>query len=305
MRPYTRLSLVVSLAAAASAGLGAMPGGAHPRFLGDAAGPPDYSNCYACHEDSEANTGDGSVTLAGVPTEYAPGQTYRFTITLQDPGSTIWAFELEATDDQNRQIGSFTIIDPRTEMGFQGNIQYPRSAQDGTGTFAGLPDGPVSWQVDWNAPAAGRGTAFFYLAGLSGNHNSADTGDFTYTLGDMAAEQGASHASVGLLLQPDDPDLTIGEPLIVRARAKNLTATSQSVFFVSRAQLPNGSLVPNSGWLQAPIALNLAPGELRTVSLTHLIPDGAPNLTIQYQGFLGTSAGALVDDEALPVNVIR
>ena len=42
-----------------------------------------------------------------------------------------------------------------------------------------------------------------------------------------------------------------------------------------------------------------------TVSLTHLIPDSAPNLTIQYQGFLGTAAGGLVDDEAIPVNVIR
>ncbi|TAH39401.1 MAG: hypothetical protein EYC70_01050 [Planctomycetota bacterium] len=301
-----RLALAPVLAAAATAALAAVPAaGGHPRFLADAAGPPDYSSCYACHEDIETNAGDGTVSLSGVPAEYVPGQTYRLTVNLQDPGSLVWAFELVATDDDDAQMGNFTIIDPRTEMGFSSGRQYPRSAQDTNGTFAGTPDGPVSWQVDWTAPPAGRGTAYFYMAALAGNLDHADTGDFTYTLGDMAAERNASHEPVGLLMQPDDPDLVAGEPLIVQARVKNFTTASRTVFFVSRAALPNGDFFPATGWLQSPIAVGLAPGELRTVTLPHLVPDRVPNMTIDYQGFLAMAGPSLVDDEAIPINLLR
>lgn len=307
MLSTTRLALLLGLAGLGSGALAALPAtsGGHPRFLADAAGPPDFGNCYQCHEDNETNTGDGGVGLAGVPTEYTPGQTYRLTVTLADPDALIWAFELVATDDAGNQIGSFSLFDPNTEMGFSDGRQYPRSGQNATGTFSGTPDGPVSWQVDWMAPAAGRGTAFFYMAALAGDFNGDDTGDFTYTLGEMAAEAGAPHAEVGLLMHPDDPDLSVGEPLLVRARAKNFTTASRTVFFVSRARLPNGNFFPATGWLAAPAAVNLAAGQLKTVTMNHAVPAAVPNMTIEYQGFLATSAGALVDDEAVPVNLLR
>lgn len=305
LRLLSVLALVATAAAVAAAGGAPDSGGGHPRFLADAADPPDYGNCYLCHEDREPNTGDGWLRLDGVPAEYIPGSTIRLTVTMADPGALVWAFELTACDAAARQIGSFTLVDPRTELGLAAGREYPRSAQNAIGTFSGTPDGPVSWQVDWNAPPAGSGTAYFYMAALAGNLDGADTGDFTYTLADAAAELGTPHPAASLLLQPDDPLLSIGEPLIVRARVKNHGTAAQTWTVVSRARLPDGRPYPPNGWLLSPRTVTVPGGGLASIELIHPIPAGVPAMSPRYEAFAGIPPATLVDSEAFVFTLLR
>lgn len=165
------LVLAVSRAAAFSSG---PPDG----FAGE---PPSFSSCTACHGDGKP--GNGSLSILNIPLQYEPNATYTLAVQLGDPGQMRWGFELTALDDATLfQAGTLTLVDKvTTQLSDHPMTDPDYLKQTMVGTFSGVPDGPVSWNFQWTAPAAGSVT--FYVAGNAANGNgSADGGDEIYTI---------------------------------------------------------------------------------------------------------------------------
>lgn len=137
-------------------------------------GAPGEGNCTQCHSGNAVNSGNGSLTIDG-PGSYTPGETYTFTVTLQDPGQSRWGFEFTP-----RNLGSLTATDAvNTQISNAGANHYIKHTS--TGTFDNTSNGPVSWSFDWTAPASDEGEITVYAAGNAANSNNNSTGDFIYT----------------------------------------------------------------------------------------------------------------------------
>jgi hypothetical protein len=148
--------------------------------LGSSGGPPNgktgapgEGTCNDCHA-GPAGTPD-STSLAGVPGNvYVPGTTYNMTLSLQWSSQRRWGFELTALTTGGGSPGQLIVSDPV-------NTQYSASGsgylkQTSSGTFNGTPFG-VSWQFQWQAPAAGTGPVVFYWCANACNGNNGTTGD--------------------------------------------------------------------------------------------------------------------------------
>ncbi|MCA9757213.1 MAG: hypothetical protein KDA27_15515 [Candidatus Eisenbacteria bacterium] len=177
LAPFAAALAVVSLVPTA---LLANSGGPIDGRAGD---PPAFQTCKdaACHNSFDLNSGDGSLTINGLPAGYEPGTVYTLEVMIADPGQSRWGFEATVIDAAGDQAGDLAPVDPSLVQVSQGSgnardyIKH-RSA----GTFPGQADG-ASWQVEWTAPMAGSGTASFYLAGNAANNNGSNAGDYIYT----------------------------------------------------------------------------------------------------------------------------
>ncbi len=141
-------------------------------------GAPGEGLCTECHGSA---SGNGLLEILGVSGPYTPAATYLITVRLQDPGQQRWGFELTAIDAAGNGAGTFTITDPtNTQLSDTNSNVRDYVKHRSAGTFAGTPDGPVTWQFEWNAPT-GVGKVTFYAAGNAANNNNLPTGDFIYT----------------------------------------------------------------------------------------------------------------------------
>jgi len=150
---------------------------------GYAANPPVFRNCSSCHSTYPVNSGDGSLTLTGLPANgFVPGQNYVLTLTLADPGQQRWGFELTAQYQSGTsypQGGTFTVTQPTyTQLSTAPTPDYLKHTS--TGTFLGTP-GPTSWQFQWTAPDLTVSSVTFYAAGNAANGNGNTSGDYIYT----------------------------------------------------------------------------------------------------------------------------
>ena len=67
-------------------------------LLGNSSNPPngyhgESSNCASCHSGN-LNTGDGSISISGLPSTYTPGQTYDLALTVLGTNSRGYGFQL-------------------------------------------------------------------------------------------------------------------------------------------------------------------------------------------------------------------
>lgn len=290
------LALGASLAAAT---LSAHSGGPNN---GLAAQPGNYANCTQCHSTNAVNAGDGAMSVQGVPASYMPGQTYRLTVTLEDPGQSRWGFELVALDQSDANAGGLTSVDGNTQTSIDsaGRIF---AKQTRPGTFAGTSNGPVSWDLDWTAPAAGTGTVSFFAAGNAANNNNGNSGDFIYTAASAAAEAGAGKEAT-VVVQPDDPSVKRNDTFRIRARVRNHAPAADNLVVVSRLILPTGNTFPSVGWLLPPAAVALVPEGQETVDLLHPVPATAPLITATYQVLTGRAPATLLSTDSFTLTVL-
>jgi len=138
-------------------------------------GPAMTCNMAGCHVGNPVNASGGSLTLAGLPAQWVPGQAYPLTVTVQRPGAVLYGFELSAViDATNQQAGSFTPGSARVKIITGGGVQYAEHSN------AQVQPNPT-FTVTWTAPATAVGTVRFNLAGNAANGNIQETGDFIYT----------------------------------------------------------------------------------------------------------------------------
>lgn len=160
---------------------------AHGPDDGVAGDPPISFNCTICHDSYPVGSGNGALVVSGLPAEYQPGAQYSVNIRLSDPGQRRWGFEMTVIDDDGYQCGDMSPALPahvQLSPGAGTNRDYIKH------TLAGTQPGAAfgTWDVIWQAPPAGAGTANFYVAGNAANWNGVWTGDYIYVRSVAVAE---------------------------------------------------------------------------------------------------------------------
>jgi large repetitive protein len=146
-------------------------------------GSPGETTCVNCHGDFAANTGGGSITITNVGMtnwQYTPGQTYPITVTVARTGSSIFGLGLECLTAANANAGTLAItnaastqIKTATVSGVvRNNIVHTLNG--------GLTANTKSFTFNWTAPPAGTGTVKFYYAGIAGDNDGGESGDYVY-----------------------------------------------------------------------------------------------------------------------------
>lgn len=154
--------------------------GPSPSFTG----APGEANCTVCHEGT-ANSGKGNVQIGGVPSNYIPGKTYQLSVTVSQPMSVLFGFQITAIDSQGRKAGNFALIPqspPQTQIvnGIVGGNQRQYVGQTSDGTIPTTLD-TKTWSFLWSAPSSKLGPVRFYAAGNAANGDGLPHGDNIYT----------------------------------------------------------------------------------------------------------------------------
>ncbi len=151
-------------------------------------GAPGEGLCSDCHDSFPENSGNGTLSISGLPASYDPLAVYAVTVSLSDPGQIRWGFEVAVKDSNNLQAGTLTITDAtHTVSGISSGITYIK--QTSTGTYDGTANGPVSWTFNWTAPAAGTGRVYFYASGVAANSAGGSSGDYGYHISQQVPEK--------------------------------------------------------------------------------------------------------------------
>ncbi len=227
--------------------------GAQPRKTGGAF--PAESVCTECHSGpfgSRPNAGPGSITFSVQP--YRIGETQRVTMVVADPGASQirWGFSLTARP-QNApatQAGNFRAVDANTQVVCDNDLpapcpspamlQFPTHTRNGTrrGTRS-----PVTFDIEWTAPAANVGPIVFAAAGNAANGNDLESGDNVYTRS-ITVEPAAGQSPP---VPPPVPSLPTVSSVVNLASGTNLLAPGTlAAIFGSNLALQQPSTVPLS-----------------------------------------------------------
>lgn len=154
-------------------------------------GSPSENTCTQCHSSFALNSGGGSILITStIPaTGYVPGTTYTITTTVSRDGMAVFGLGVECLKASNTSAGTFVITNAaETQI-----ITAPNQRKNVTHKLnGGLTSNTKAFQFNWTAPAAGTGTVTFYGAGVAGNHNNSDNGDYVYKTTLTAAEDMSS-----------------------------------------------------------------------------------------------------------------
>ena len=191
----------------------------YQKVQANSAGPPNShtnapgeSNCTACHSDNPVNTGDGGVSISGLPANYLPNQQIPVTVTTSKEDAVIYGFQITALDGQNRRIGTYTLPTqtPRQMQinnGIVGGVQrsYVEHTRDG---ITPAQFGSKSWTFTWTAPAQRAGKVSFYVAGNAANSDGSTSGDYIYT----NSRSTLSGSAISNFDQDDKSDVALFRP---------------------------------------------------------------------------------------------
>ena len=153
---------------------------------GNSSNPPngyhgESQNCASCH-GGNLNSGDGSISLSGLPTTYLPGQTYSLTLTVLGTNSRGFGFQLSP---KVNGASSGTLSGVKSGMAIESGAAEHQGA-----SLSGV------WDFQWTAPATDEGTVTFYASGLATGGTSGNDGDYVYTLSQDISASPFPHASM-------------------------------------------------------------------------------------------------------------
>lgn len=148
---------------------------------------PGEDACQAgrCHTQYPLNSSSGTLRLEGVPKKYRPGEKYALTVSLAQKGQKRWGFQLTALDSTHQPSGVLILsaghlTQTKTEvMPDDSKRQYIGHTAEGT--YPGKANGPVTWELLWQAPSKDIGPVYFYTAANAANFNKKPSGDYIYT----------------------------------------------------------------------------------------------------------------------------
>jgi len=161
---------------------------AHARYI---TGPPPAHTggfgeptCYACHMESEPNTGEGALVLRGLDGVYEPGATHRVTVELTSPHMRRGGFQLAVRFAEGpaagKQAGTLRALDERVGITTDTTgIQYAHHLEAGTELTA---PGTARWIFEWTAPhGAGDDVVVFHIAANAADDDASPFGDLIFT----------------------------------------------------------------------------------------------------------------------------
>jgi hypothetical protein len=143
----------------------------------NASGAPGGGTCADCH--GNLNTGGGSVVVNGLPSNFQPGQTYPFSVTISHSDTRDrWGFEINARNSSNNPIGTFTTTNANAATISGPSEIGHNNAVSSTGTSYTYDN------LSWTAPstvATDDNSVTFYVAGNAADGSGDNSGDFIYT----------------------------------------------------------------------------------------------------------------------------
>jgi hypothetical protein len=154
-----------------------------PYGVRDATGNPanvGVGNCSGCHTGT-VNSG-GSLTIVVKDTKGNPVSTYDFNktytieVTVARAGVSTFGFDTEVVTKNDTDAGVITSTDTTKIITLRGD----RSTNI-THFVPGKTKDSHTFSFAWQTPLADSGIVTIYAAGLAGNGNLKNTGDYTYT----------------------------------------------------------------------------------------------------------------------------
>lgn len=204
-------------------------------------GAPGELTCNAvgCHAGSAVNSGGGTLTITGVPTNYSPNQEVDITVTIAQAGRIRFGFEATVIDDQGAPAGTITLTEASRTQVFSAPVganlrQYVMHNFSSTGVNGGANQG--RWTFHWKAPAQSVGRVTFYAAANAANNNGGESGDLIYTA-NASTQPAAALASVATVSSASFvQNVALAQNMIVSAFSS--AALSQNVAVASTNPLP-------------------------------------------------------------------
>lgn len=148
-------------------------------------GAPGEANCTTCHATFPVNSGEGSMTITGMPRNYLPGQVIPLTVTVNDPKAVIFGFQLTAINPTGGKAGSYSFASStppimEIDTGFVGvnERDYLQHTNNG---ITPTQFGTKSWSFNWTAPARRVGKVGIYSAGNAADDGGGTANDYIYT----------------------------------------------------------------------------------------------------------------------------
>lgn len=136
-------------------------------------GAPGEQLCTGCHAGTaQSGAGVNTLTFDSGNTEYTPGNSYQFDISM-NTGTSKNGFQVTALDGSNNMAGGWTITNAGATQTVSG---LGRSYV--THTFGG--NNQSSWSMQWDAPASDVGDVTFYVSTNATNNNGNGSGDVIY-----------------------------------------------------------------------------------------------------------------------------
>lgn len=141
-------------------------------------GSPGEKNCGECHGSNNQSGGSISITSNIPASGYKPDSTYTVEVTVARAGLGLFGMGVEClTNSTNANAGLFIITNANeTQILTAGNGRKNVTHK----LNGGAASNSKTFTFDWKAPVAGTGTVTFYGAGVAGNGNNNDSGDFPY-----------------------------------------------------------------------------------------------------------------------------
>ncbi|HNP97692.1 MAG TPA: T9SS type A sorting domain-containing protein [Bacteroidia bacterium] len=153
-------------------------------------GSPGESTCVSCHGDFSVNSGGGSISISGISGGvYTPGTTYNMSVTVSRTGSTVFGLGCEALLAANTNAGTLVITNSAQTQLKSATVSGASRQSVVHQLDGGFTPNTHTFNFNWVAPAAGAGTITFYFAGVAGDHQGDEGGDYVYTGSLVVTEQ--------------------------------------------------------------------------------------------------------------------
>lgn len=208
---------------------------------------PLEGNCTACHTDFELDSGEGGVTITGVPANYTPGQQITVTVTATQEDAVIYGFQLTAIDSAGQKVGDFSIP-PASEdriqilQGVVGPNNIVREYVEHTS--GGLSNGQFgfnSWVFTWTAPMQPAGKVDFYVASNSANSDGGPAGDYIYSTSKSTLPMSAAVSITGKVTSPSGLVLRNTKVVLTDSTGVQTSAFTSSFGIYTFSGIPGGA----------------------------------------------------------------
>ena len=141
-------------------------------------------SCHLCHLDNPVNAPGGAVSLEGVPSAYAAGQTYEVTVTISRDGLRRGGFEIAARfasgRQRGKQAGIWKPVDNRVQL-IPGAVDKVLTFVQHNLAGSRVPaTGANKWTVEWTAPESATAPVQFNVAANASNNDDSPLGDYIY-----------------------------------------------------------------------------------------------------------------------------
>ena len=153
-------------------------------------GSPGETTCIDCHGDFSANMAGGSIALAGITGgTYTPGTTYNLSVTIARSGLTVFGLGCEALTASNTNAGTLVITNAAQTQLKSATVSGVSRQSVVHQLDGGATSNTHTFNFNWVAPAAGTGNVTLYYAGIAGDHDGNESGDYAYN-GSLALTEG-------------------------------------------------------------------------------------------------------------------